>query len=423
MKKIKQLLSKFKKVIPALVEGRFLRKTGIFLKSLVVSLDRQFGIVAKYLLSVSTPVQKNKIIFITFQGDYTCNPKYITEEILAQGKNQDWDIVWTTRKGNLYKSGAFPEGVRLVEQYTYDFYKELASAKIWVANSVEFLKNPLYKKKGQVLIETWHGSLGIKKFDRDSNSGRRWVEAAELNGKIASYCISNSTFETDVYRGSFWPKTEILEYGHPRNDILDPGDAERREKVKQKIFARYGLSSDVKVALYAPTFRDSHTFSCYDIVYNSLIDALKDRFGGDWVVFVRFHPTVRKYSKGKLAGNDRVIDVTNYPDIQEIMAASDAAITDYSSWIYDFIFLRKPGFIFATDIERYNHERGFYYKLETTPFPIAVSNEELFQNIRNFDQEKYQRDVEEFLRGKGSVEDGHAAERVVAKIAEILENA
>lgn len=147
MKKIKQLLSKFKKVIPALVEGRFLRKTGIFLKSLVVSLDRQFGIVAKYLLSVSTPIQKNKIIFITFQGDYTCNPKYITEEILAQGKNQDWDIVWTTRKGNLYKSGAFPEGVRLVEQYTYDFYKELASAKIWVANSVEFLKTLFTRKR------------------------------------------------------------------------------------------------------------------------------------------------------------------------------------------------------------------------------------------------------------------------------------
>lgn len=94
-------------------------------------------------------------------------------------------------------------------------------------------------------------------------------------------------------------------------------------------------------------------------------------------------------------------------------------ITDYSSCIFDFMLSRRPGFIFATDIEEFNTERGFYYPLEETPFPIARNNEELMQNIRNFDEAAYHNGVEEFLINKGCIEDGCASERVADKIAEL----
>ena len=81
---------------------------------------------------------------------------------------------------------------------------------------------------------------------------------------------------------------------------------------------------------------------------------------------------------------------------------------------------RRPGFIFATDIEMYNNERGFYYPLETTPFPIATTNEELASNILNFDEKKYKSDVEEFLKEKGCIEDGHSSERVVDLIEKLM---
>ena len=419
----KKIRSKFQKVIPSFIEGRFLRKTGGLIKRMydkfIASIDRRLGIIAKYFLSISTEVDENKIMFITFQGDYTCNPKYITEELLK--RNVDWDIVWSGRKYTLtHADDIHADRIRFVEQYTTEFYKELASAKIWVVNSVDFLKNPIYKKKEQILIETWHGSLGIKRFDKNSNSGRRWVSAAELCGRIAAYCISNSTFENEVYRGTYWPKTPILEYGHPRNDILAPSRTEMQELAKNRVFAKYEVEPDTKIVLYAPTFRDSKTFSCYNIRYDELIDTLQERFGGNWKVFVRFHPTVRKYAKGMLKKNTNVVDVTDYPDIQEIMAVSDVAITDYSSWIYDFILLRRPGFIFATDIEEYNDERGFYFKLESTPFPIATSNEELQNNILSFDNETYVERVEAFISEKGCVDDGHASERVADKLEELM---
>lgn len=89
MLQLHKCIEKFKKIIPSLIEGRFLRKFGIFIKSLIIKADRQIGILAKLILSLTTPVQNNKIMFITFQGDYTCNPKYITEYLLNHNLNYE----------------------------------------------------------------------------------------------------------------------------------------------------------------------------------------------------------------------------------------------------------------------------------------------------------------------------------------------
>ena len=83
---------------------------------------------------------------------------------------------------------------------------------------------------------------------------------------------------------------------------------------------------------------------------------------------------------------------------------------------------RKPAFIYATDIEKYDNERGFYYPLTSTPFPVATNNEELTNNIENFDNENYKINVENFLKEKGCIEDGHASERVVDLIEEVMNN-
>ena len=95
-------------------------------------------------------------------------------------------------------------------------------------------------------------------------------------------------------------------------------------------------------------------------------------------------------------------------------------ITDYSSCLFDFVLTRRPGFIFATDVDEYNQERGFYYPLESTPFPIATNNAELMQNVKHFNDESYQEKITQFLIDRGCMEDGHASERVADLIAELV---
>ena len=114
------------------------------------------------------------------------------------------------------------------------------------------------------------------------------------------------------------------------------------------------------------------------------------------------------------AGN--VEDVTDYPDIQELLAAADAVVSDYSSCIFDFALSGRPAFVYAPDRAKYETERGFYYPLAETPFPVAESPAALAAAIAAFDEAAYARRCADFFAAKGSVEKGDAA----AQAAEII---
>jgi len=413
---------KLARVFPVLTEGKFFSRIRPFFKYVVVPApDKFLGAVSRYLLSIFTPVQKDKVLFTTFQGDYTCNPKYITEELLRT--RNDVKIVWAVRKTALLQPELFPPEVKLVERATYDFYREWASAKVLVVNSVDVFIRYMPKKRSQFLLQTWHGSLGIKRFGKDN----QWtlLSAAEKMAKKTDAIISNSVFENNVYKDTFWDKVPIWEYGHPRNDILISvqNNPELAEKLQNNVRQFFQLDSDTKIALYAPTFRNMLNVKVYNLEAEGVLNALQGRFGGNWVLLVRLHPTARKKAKKvNLISKhiDGVLNATPYPDMQELIIVSDFLITDYSSCIYDYVLSKRPGMIFATDIRRYNNERGFYYPLESTPFPIATNNEELIREIEGFDLASYEKKVETFLKEKGCFEDGCASKRTVATIEKIL---
>nr|MCR5066755.1 CDP-glycerol glycerophosphotransferase family protein [Erysipelotrichaceae bacterium] len=245
-------------------------------------------------------------------------------------------------------------------------------------------------------------------------SSLRFVKAAFQSARMTDCCITNSEFENEVMRSTYWPDTKLLEYGHARNDIFFDGYAEKRRQIRKDFLQQHNLPEDCKLLLYAPTFRDDDGFDAYGIDVEAVMDALRQRFGGQWYLMLRYHPVYRKiYARNNIINGSNVIDVTLYPDMQEILTLADAGITDYSSWILDYVLQRKPGFLYASDIARYNKERGFYYPLTESPFPLAENNEQLIRNILEFNEEEYKEKVEQFLIGKGCVENGTASKKTV----------
>lgn len=402
----------FYKIQKSLVEGYFLRK-------IREEIDELIGRISRFVLKCHTKVQPNKIFFHTQENRYCCNPKYICEEF--RKRNVDVDMVWRVSKNS---RGDVPADVRTVQEGTLEYFKEILSSKYVIANSVLYVKKGFSLKKEQVLFETWHGSLGIKRFGKkDYKGGWHWVQGAIHTGKMTSYCITNSKFVSNELRKAYWENTPMLEYGHPRNDIMFDNYAKKRAQIRNDFLAEHGLPKDAKFIMYGPTFRDSKNFDCYNIDIQGILNAAEEKFGGNWFLLLRYHSALRAVYRSRnniSTENDKVIDVTDYSDMQELITIADIAITDYSSWIYDFMLQRRPGFIFATDIALYNNERGFCYPLETTPFPIARDNKELLQNILKFDEEDYRKKLEDFLQDKGCVEDGHASERVADKILELM---
>lgn len=373
------------------------------------------------------PIKNNKIFFSNFDGkSYGCNPKYIAEEILK--RKLPYELCWLVKDIKIEKHN-FPNSIKLIDYNSQQVYKELATAKIWIDNQrkIRLIKKGLVKKGGQIYIQTWHGSLGIKKLDNDvkaftAESNRNWINFAKYDSKIADYLISNSTFESTTVKNALWFNNNLMEIGHPRNDIFFKSESEKYT-IKQKICNSLGINTNKKILLYIPSFRDDYTVDCYNINVTLLRQALMQKYGGDWIIAIRVHPRVTEHSKELFKFSDNVVNASYYPDIQELLVSSDIAISDYSSCIFDFMLSRKPAFIYAEDIKKYNTERGFYYPLESTPFPVAKNNAELAENIKNFDYDKYRNEVEKFLKEKGCMEDGHASKRVVDLIEEIINNA
>lgn len=382
-------------------------KPGNFIKTVLRKLRKlfiwAFAIPASFVLSWVCKVKKNKIMFMTFNHTYMCNPKYICQELLRQ--KLPVDLVWVVKPGQPIE---LPEGVRSVVYGTFAYCKELITASVWVDNAFGFSWNPFpVKRKNQLYIQTWHGSLGLKRIGRENVKNKRWSFAARLNSRWVDLCISNSTFETEVFRQTHWPKNEILELGHARNDIFF-----RESDAAARVRRHFGIADGKKIALYAPTFRNDDDATCYDLDHSRFLDALEQRFGGNFVLLNRYHMKTLK-ARSSQAEDPRVLDATAYPDIQELMVAADIGITDYSSWICDFVLTGRPGFIYAPDLSRYDRERGFYYPLEETPFPIAQTNDALCENILGFDAARYAEKKESFLAARGCKETGTAAAKIV----------
>lgn len=413
--------------ITAMAEGNFMRKIKKNIHDKIVEFfdpvnqffidrDEAIGARKRRKLMQDMKIVPNRIVFGTFQNCYTCNCKYIADEILRRGL--DYELIFLVNGDVFYHKEKYniPDGVKLVLRGSLASYFALGTAKFWVDNALNCIWKEIPKKPEQIYIDTWHGSLGIKRLGGE----KRWIKLAEHSADFIDYFLTDSVFEEEVFHTSFWPHVEQLKFGHPRNDILF--SKEKMSELRDKVYKFYKIEPHVKTVLYAPTFRDNKSdVSAIKIDCIKLKETLEKKFGGEWKVIVKAHMHNRHNAalRHMFANRDSIIDASDYIDMQELIAAADVGITDYSSWIFDFVLKGAPAFIYARDIKQYINSRGFFYPLDQTPFSIAETDEELSGNIMNFDSEAYAKAVKAFLDDKQCYENGHAAERTVDFICEL----
>ena len=358
---------------------------------------------AAWMIGTKLPIRKNKIVVSSSYGrGYSDHPKAVVEELLK--RDAKLDIVWLVRNP---ERAALPAGVRAVLYDSTQAIRELATARIWLDNC---RKGAHCKRKGQYYMQLWHG-FALKRIERDviDQLEDSYVEMAKHDSAQCDAIISNSAFMTKIYRDSFWYHGAILEYGSPRNDILvnPPADA------KKRIADALQLPGDCNYVMYAPTFRADHSLEAYNLDYHAVCRACAQRFGGNWIMLVRLHPNVMQLAKDLTFDNEVTFDATAFDDMQLLLSACDAVITDYSSLMFDFALTRRPCFQFATDIDAYKTDRNFYFPIDETPFPLAKSNAEMVQHILDFDDAAYQKDWDAFYQKMGFCEDGQATQRCV----------
>lgn len=350
---------------------------------------------------------------------YGDNPKYILEELkkLLPGA----DFAWLATEGYEVDTPSWIRKIpyRISPKTVY----EISTARV-VIDTHRF-RSSIRKRKGQLFIETWHGGLGIKKIEGDIQRvlDTPWeMEEIRNTVKLADVFISNSDHLSEIYRRAFGYKGPIWKVGYPKNDIMLQDNQVSAVNVRKDL----SISGNTRIVLYAPTYRDSFAwgnnqdFSVYDIDFKRIKTAIQERFGGEWVVLVKWHPTMVPYIERNNIHYDNVMEVTSYNDMQGLLCAVDIVISDYSSCIFDAVLREIPCFTFAKDFEQYKGTQGTYFEMEELPFPYAKNNDELIENIRTYDHDDYLIRWNKFKERTGLVETGHAAKDIASKISAML---
>jgi CDP-glycerol glycerophosphotransferase len=115
-----------------------------------------------------------------------------------------------------------------------------------------------------------------------------------------------------------------------------------------------------------------------------------------------------------------VLDVTDYPDMADMLLIADVFVTDYSSSMFDWMSTGRPIVFFVPDLARYRDDlRGFYADLLTEPPGPVVSNVEgLIDAVRHAaDRAPSYADVAAAWRQTYTpLDDGEAGRRVVERL-------
>lgn len=345
-------------------------------------------------------IRKNKVVCSNFYGKgYGDNPKYIAEQLVKNG----YTVYWLCDDVKKYQ---FPNYINAIKKNSFKALFHLATASVWIDNC----RKPIWiiKRKNQRYYQTWHGSFGIKKAEGDALNKleRKYVESAINDSKMIDRLFSDSEFGKKVWARSFWIEENKIDItGLARTDIffLDTR-LEMIRNVKQSL----GIKGSQKIVLYAPTFRNNGDEQVIDSF--QVINSFNHNLGGNWKFVFRLHPR----SKGRVEYKD-AINASGYDDMQELLLAADALITDYSGCSIDMVLQKKPVFMYAEDIDRYIKERGLALSLDELPYEVARSQNELNDIILNYNREHYEIKCERFLEEKGFKESGESS-KIIAKI-------
>ena len=306
-----------------------------------------------------------------------------------------------------------PGGVRIMEG-SREWWRVRGSARVLIVN--DWLRKRFRRRSGQHVLQTWHGTM-LKRLALDrAGVGIRTRIAVRRERARWDALLAQNEYSAKNFRSAYDMRDPIWVEGYPRNDVLHldaAAVAERTAAVRRAV----GVPDGARVILYAPTWRDDRT----EMVDYVDLTTFAGSLARDHVLLVRGHSRTLRYGQD-LAG-DRLIDVTSYPSMTELLLLADVLVTDYSSAMFDFAGTGKPIIFFTPDLAHYSADlRGFYFDLlAEAPGPVVRERAELRDAILAAEAgglaDAAAADRAAAWRTRfTSLDDGHAGERVVQRL-------
>lgn len=319
-------------------------------------------IIRRTMIAVVSHLPLLNIIILESLPDLGDNAGVLFDFFLENDVAKKYKIYWflnQSKTGNEKKI----KNVDYIERHSASF---LESLKLhYVLYRAKFIfdsNNFVYmQRKNQVRIHLGHG-MPIK-------APRKYCSEAR---EMSHILVTSNAFKP-IYNDLFKvPEDCILNIGMPRNDDL----FKKNQSLKETLFG------NKKVVVWMPTYRQ-HKNGDLDVASNvhygyglpclsseKQVNELRDFVKKHQCVLVfRIHPAQNidflnlQEDEWLINGNDAFLN-QNHLKLYELLALSDAMITDYSSVYYDYLLTNQPIGLTIDDLEDYSQtfELAFDYK-------------------------------------------------------------
>lgn len=352
------------------------------------------------------PVNEHVVLFESNHGSSVgCHPLAIFREMSRQERFSEHIFVWAVNDIH-----SVPEDVKacarvvFVPLHSDEYLYHLATAK-YLVNNVSFA--PYFvRRPEQRYLNTWHGTP-MKTLGKSMHQGTIEYENLERNflqtthimvpNELTRWAIIDEHHLDGIYPGS------IGFVGSPRLDRLVRDYATLRERIRQRL----NVSDEDQLVLVAPTWRGG--VSSRDLDIGVLREQLLSLASIENV-----HVVYRAHRLTESLIEEFSLPAQIVPseiDTNDLLAAVDHLITDYSSVAFDFLVTGKPVTLFVPDEDEYSSERGLYLRPEELPFGIARDLEQLVNEVKNpsFSPAEYEQARNKYC----ATEDGRASSRCI----------
>lgn len=347
-------------------------------------------------------MNKTVILFSSFP-DFSGNAKALYEYMIKSYKNK-MRLSWV-----IYDKKSIPFlkelDIDFVLYGTKSFYKLIEITNM-IFDTHNLLLND--KKEGQFYVNIIHGS-GPKKTGYLLNDHQLAVQDKKYNYLTSTrvdYTVVPSEICRIIYSASFnYDITRILPLGMSRCDYLFSTDGKNNLKTI--------LNCDVlkfkKIIMYLPTFRKGINRLNDGNFNNNLLNLelydekrlLSYLVKNNYLLIIKLHPSeetsIAKVSHANIIYLKEQNHIKYNISLYEYLNAVDLLITDYSSVYLEYLLLNKPVLFIHTDINKYQHNRGFVFENMDFWFPgpriIIIDNfidetDKLLVNKKYYSEER-----------------------------------
>lgn len=325
----------------------------------------------EYNIFYFLPVSK-KIVLFESSSDFCDNSKAVYDKMVELGLHEKYKLIWFVEDIERFKNlkinntkfckltFGIEDKISFKDKLVYWYYNSRAKNCFYTHKLLG-----CYTKKSQNRIFLTHGT------PLKDSRGKFW------NAKYNTYIVSTSDFAADLRCKAFMGgRDKVLNLGFPRNDILFADNSSVKE--------RLNLENFDKVIVWMPTFKhNSSNTSRSDIDSNTDIAILDDEFISsinsylnekNGYLIIKYHPGQdMNYVKTLDLSNIKTLTNSDLDKMQvstyELMAVSDALVTDFSSVYLDYLLTNKPIGFEISDIEKYTSGIGFLVDNPTDYMP------------------------------------------------------